>query len=211
LIYKKATFYNPTGICHVTEKPFTIATLGSKEGEVCVWNPENNKYTSIIAHDSSITVVKLSNHKKQMIATASLNSTNIHVYCADTGDKLSEYRRGVNIVSKTSIYDIAFSHNNLLACCSSNGTIHIFDIKDTIDKNSKDISNEISVLSFAKDYLPKYFSSQWAKYKNYIGTKCKMICQFDKDNSLHIAAYDGQYYRVSGKSYNLIRGNKLCV
>ena len=69
--------------------------------------------------------------------------------------------------------------------------------------------NKKSLLYMAKDYLPSYFSSEWSCYNESIGSKCKMICNFDSNNILHVATYDGHYYRLSGDDFSVIRRSEL--
>ncbi len=51
-------------------------------------------------------------------------------------------------------------------------------------------------LSFMKDLLPKYFSSEWSFAYCYVPSDVKFICTFGQEkNSIVVVAYDGNYYK----------------
>ena len=153
-LFTKETFKNETGLCDVRESKFVIATLGLNKGEIAIWHPNLKKYKSIVAHAGKIAALVL-NDDGSLVATASENGTNIHVYDTKSCKQLYKLRRGTDILSSTIIYDMCFGKNSkLLACCSSRGTIHVFDIsgkdsaknkvkeKETNTKKDAEISKE---------------------------------------------------------------------
>lgn len=193
-------------IANTETKKLRIGTLGVKKGDIVIWEPETNILNSIeiTAHAGEITNIKLS-PKGTLVATTSENGTNIHVYESITGKQICKLRRGTNIIKETKIYDICISEDDkYLACCSTNGTIHIFDLEKNNEKNV----NKKSLLSG----LGGYFDSSWSFMQHNLGTQSKMICEFGKeDNTLHIITYEGDYYKVFGEKYEILIGKKMCV
>jgi len=85
----------------------------------------------IPAHFSELSALDV-NPSGTLIASASRKGTLIRIFSADGGNWLQELRRGT---SEATIYDLIFHpEKNILACNSSQGTIHLFDIKESISK-----------------------------------------------------------------------------
>lgn len=206
LIDTKITYSNEKGLCAINMKLNTIATLGTKKGEISIWKPENDTYKTIQAHNTNIEAITISNDGN-LVATASEKGTLIRVFDTRKCELKHEFRRGA---MGTNIYDICFNHScTLLACTSANSTIHIFDICDNPD-NTK---NTTSYLSSIKGFLPKYFSSQWGFRQINIDDGSKSVCIFDENNDLHIATYNGKYYKIIGKNndFNTIVDGELHI
>jgi len=199
LDYAKSTFLNKDGLCTITKNATDqkILTLGPQLGEVAIWDTKNNKnYKIIKAHNSNITAIAI-NPDGTRIATGSETGTLIKVFDI-SGTELHTFRRGS---TTTKIYSLAFNSNSThLACCSGNGTIHIFDL----NSDPVETKNIKSMLYSYKNILPEYFSSEWSCRKHYISSKEKMICEFDDGNILHVVTLDGKYYRIFGDDYGSI-------
>ena len=179
-----------------------IVSVGSRKGEVSLWNIKHDAYKTIQAHSNSIEALAISRDGLK-IATASESGTLINVYDTESCEKLFGFRRGT---SSAKIYDIAFSWDcNYLACCSGNGTVHIFELY----KKEGDTINTKSFLSGWKGYLPEYFGSFWSFKQHYLGTTSKMICDFDEKGILHVATFDGKYYKITGENYGDIKSDDL--
>lgn len=197
----KDTYCNENGICkYINDNDndnLVIAMLGSKKGEIAIWNIKSinsnkEKYKTIQAHENNISAIAL-NSDGTLVATASESGTNIHVYSTESGKQQYKFRRGTN---GATIYDLAFDRNSkYLVCCSNTGTVHIFDLYKSINETK----NEFSSLSFMKSYV-NYFDSQWSFKKISIGDKTKMICAFDNNSDIHIATWSGNYYRIPYKN-----------
>jgi hypothetical protein len=72
------------------------------------------------------------NAEGTLIATASIKGTIIKVFSAEEGELLQELRRGAG---KAFIASIVFHPTmNLIACTSNRTSIHIFEIKKSIEK-----------------------------------------------------------------------------
>lgn len=202
LLDTKITYANEKGLCVINMDLNVIATLGTKKGEIAIWKPNNDLYKTIEAHCTNIEAIAISANGK-LVASASETGTLIRIFDTETGILNYEFRRGSN---SANINDICFNHNStLLACSSGNGTIHIFDIYN--DPNVT--KNTMSFLSGLKSYLPKYFSSQWGFKQININNFEKSICVFDENNDLHVACFDGNYYKIEGKNNeftNMIQG-----
>jgi WD40 repeat protein len=109
-----------------------------------------------------------------------------------------ELRRGSQ---SATIYDICFNQDStLLVAYSSNGTVHIFELYSDIN-NTK---NTRSILSGFKDYLPKWVDSQWGFKQINTNNTTKAVCVFDENNDVHIATYDGSYYRINGRNKEFV-------
>lgn len=199
--YELDTFTNNNGVCTIIDKPeLTIACLGKNKGDITIWKPYTKYQKTTRAHRGKVTVIALS-IDGQMVASASENGTILNIYNTNNMELIHELRRGTSVTSPAQIYDIAFNQSlDKIVCCSSNGTVHIFELT-----KKKDNPNTKSMLYFAKNWLPKYFSSEWSCKKLYTGTNSKMICGFDKKNVLHIACYDGNYYRIMGKDFSMMK------
>jgi WD40 repeat protein len=198
----KETYTNKLGLCEIstkydkstdTDKLKKIVTLGHKKGEVSVWDVESDEYKIIKAHDNELAALAL-NHDGSLIATTSEVGTNVHVYETATSKLLYKFRRGT---TSANVYDLCFDkRSDRLACCSRNGTVHIFNLNNS--ENLDDTKNITSMLSSFKEYLPEYFSSQWSSQKAYLDDTSKAITSFDSLGVLHIVTYNGNYYRISG-------------
>ncbi len=205
LTSSRSTYSNDNGICALTvnNNKATIVTLGMKKGEVAVWKPHQDSCKCIQAHNSNIEAVAI-NKDGTYIATGSETGTVIRVFNTETTKQVYEFRRGTK---SAKIYSLAFNKDsNILACCSNNGTIHIFELYKDVNSTK----NTLSYLSGLKDYL-SYFGSQWGFKQVYIDSTAKMLCCFDENNVLHIAVTDGKYYRISGPNFDVVKESKLHI
>lgn len=178
-VHKKVieTAYNPNGIFAIDNNEHIIYP-GDDIGYINVYSFEEDcVIKKIKAHDSAINQIYYSNNR---IATASDKGTIIRIFDMDNGDKVKEYRRGVDMAN---IYNIDFN-NRYMATTSSKGTIHVFDTKNT---------NNSSNLSYLSSVLPEYFGSEWSKLKVYTYKDCKHICCVS-DYRIVVICYDGTMY-----------------
>lgn len=190
VIDTKLTFYNQNGLCVINPALNTIITLGTKKGDIAIWDYISDNYRTIEAHQTNIVALAISNDGLS-VATASDNGTLIRVY--DTKSKMLrfELRRGTQT---STIYDLAFNNlSNVLACSSDHGTIHFFDLSVN-DKNIK------SMFASYGSYLSTYFDSRWSYKQVLIGNNTRAICSFDDNGNLHVVTYDGSYYKIGEDS-----------
>ncbi len=203
LINTKTTYCNDKGLCvmnYHSDKP-VIVTLGNNKGEIAIWTTKSDEYKTIKAHEHNIDALAI-NNQGTLVATASENGTLIKVFNVETEAKVYEFRRGS---LTTKIYDMCFNNDSkLLACCSANGTVHIFELNNDPEK-SKNIK---SFLSGMGDYVT-YFNSQWSFEQISLTSSERMICGFDENGVLHVSTYDGKYYRISGDEYNNVKESAL--
>ena len=202
----RQTFNNEKGLCVVDKNFDTVATLGNKKGEIAIWTLSNDKYHTIDAHSSNIEAICISKDGR-LVATASETGTLLRVFNTDNGSLEYEFRRGSQ---SASIFDICFNHDaSLLACCSSNGTVHIFEMNTDFGRTK----NTQSMLSGFRNYLPKYFSSQWGFKQINIPNLTRSICAFDENNDLHIVSFDSSYHRIKGNNskFETVMEGKLYV
>ena len=112
--------------------------------------------------------------------------TLIRVWETETGEMVKEFRRGAD---KAEIHCIAFNAASTALCVSSDkGTVHIFSLPSRLSASTQNSGggagarntvinqtlagansgsgsaekNKSSSLSFMKDVLPSYFSSEWS-------------------------------------------------
>eukprot|EP01111_Echinosteliopsis_oligospora_P010261 TRINITY_DN3161_c0_g1_i2.p1 TRINITY_DN3161_c0_g1~~TRINITY_DN3161_c0_g1_i2.p1 ORF type:complete len:317 (+),score=52.18 TRINITY_DN3161_c0_g1_i2:90-1040(+) len=155
------TASNPRGLCSLCPSNNVLAVPGIKAGSVHIENYDLHTTTIINAHTSGLSQLAL-NRDGNQLATTSEKGTLIRIFSCEDGTRLKELRRGAD---KADIYSLAFNADSTALCLSSDkGTIHIFGLTNAqrqqqVDKNTV---NKQSSLSFMKDILPSYFSSEWS-------------------------------------------------
>jgi WD40 repeat protein len=170
-----------------------LATLSSNNmpGEILIYDTQHKQSIIIPAHNNKISALEL-NYKGDMVASASECGTLIRVFNSKTGELMFELRRGTTV---SEIYSMSFSKDSeMLACTSSNGAVHIFQLCN--ERDSSVNKNTLSNLNQFSSFLPQYFSSQWSFKQIKIDTTDKLICAFDDNDILHIASYDGRYFKA---------------
>lgn len=172
----------------------------------------------IAAHSGKLSCLSL-NQDGSRCATTSDKGTLIRVFNTLTGTLLHELRRGVD---RAEIYSIAFNNESTRLCVSSDkGTIHIFNLDPSVvthmdhkprgptygevvtypiesPKNYglTNTGNRGSALSFMKDLLPKYFSSEWSFANAKIATESRCLVAFgEQKNSIIAICADGSCYK----------------
>jgi WD40 repeat protein len=217
------TFDNPNGLCIFRKRGgnYYIATLGEAKGEVKIIEKSSSESLNfntvstktIQAHVSGIEDIAI-NSTCTLMATASENGTLIRIFDISEAEpfKKFEFRRGS---SAANIYSLVFNKNStLLACGSSNGTIHLFDLNE----NKSESKNITSYLSPFSSLIPSIFGSDWMEskwaYRTHpceVAPKTKMVCKFDDVyDMLHVITADGGYYYISGTDYNT-RSEKIPI
>lgn len=92
---------------------------------------EKSIQSEIVAHESEVAFIAV-NPEGTLICTASIKGTKLKVFSADSGETLQVLRRGT---SKAQINSIVFHPSlNMIACCSSKASIHIFSTKISVEK-----------------------------------------------------------------------------
>lgn len=85
----------------------------------------------IQAHESEVGALAV-NSEGTLIATASIRGTIIRIFSGEEGVLLQELRRGS---SKAFITSINFHPQiNMIACTSNRSSIHLFEIKKSVEK-----------------------------------------------------------------------------
>lgn len=138
LIEQVETFPNPLGLVALSqaEKPASkIICLPSLEkGHLKVLNFVVDKSIDlqIMAHDNTEIGAIAVNNDGTLIASASIRGHIIKIYSTDGGDLVQELKRGN---SKADISGLVFHPTqHIIACTSSNKSIHLFEISKAIDK-----------------------------------------------------------------------------
>lgn len=199
---------NPNGLfgLNLDPKLTIVSYLSNTVGEISVKDYGKIKNvdkiksttTTISAHQSEITNMSL-NNKGDLLASCSEKGTIIRLFSTETGNLLKELRRGNSLAE---IYSINFDSNSkFLICSSSQGTVHIFNVKDsnTGIKNQKSFLSSIgSYLSIKNDYL----KNEWSFAQYHINYKGKNIVDFiSEDNDFAVLTENGIYHRACFDSY----------
>ena len=166
----------------------------------------------VAAHSGRLSCISL-NGDGSLCATTSDKGTLVRVFNTVSGTLLHELRRGVD---RAEIYSIAFNSDSTRLCVSSDkGTIHIFNLDPSVVThkdhkprgptygevmNYQDQSpteygltttgNRGSALSFMKDLLPKYFSSEWSFAHAKIATESRCLVAFGEQKNSIIGELD---------------------
>lgn len=137
LIEQVETAPNPLGLCSIStaEKPIskTVVFPHVEKGSLRVLNYVVDKSIENIvpAHENEAGAIAV-NAAGTLIASASVKGTIIRVFSAEGGELLQELRRGS---AKATITDLVFHPTlNLIACTSVRSSIHLFEIKKSIEK-----------------------------------------------------------------------------
>lgn len=203
LINSKDTYDNDDGLCVFNNN--IIVTLGLKVGEIAIWDIDKDEYYTIQAHKKDISAIAI-NKMGTIIASSSKTGTNIHIYDVNTRVKINEFKRGT---LGANIHSICFNNKSTrLACCGNTNTLHIFDLNNDME-TTKNVGSKFKSI-IPKMIRPKYLDSQWSFIKVKINNKGnKTICGFDEFDNLHVATYNGIYYKISGINYNIIKSCSL--
>eukprot|EP00158_Paraphelidium_tribonemae_P009090 Partr_v1_DN28767_c0_g1_i1_m63248 putative WD repeat domain phosphoinositide-interacting protein len=143
----------------------------------------------IPAHNSQIACLAL-NKRGSLLATASNTGTLVRIFDTSTGGLCHELRRGTD---QAEIWSISFNHDSSMVCLGSDkGTCHIFNLSAVASASQnaqRVIVNRQSSLSFIKDMLPKYFSSEWSFAHCRVPSEARFLCAFGADQDNVIGTY----------------------
>lgn len=191
------TFDNNTGVCALTTgAELVVAVPGNVLGTVIVNNKTTGVEHIVPAHTNKISAIALSADGKRM-ATTSTRGTLIRVWDTDTGEKVKEFRRGLDVVEITSLeFDVTGTR---LIVCSSKGTLHIFSL---IEDNKK------SNLEYISGYLPSYFSSEWSSVSFEVPPHSKCTFSTDDISTVYVITPDDLFLIYK---YNTEEGTGECI
>jgi WD40 repeat protein len=218
LVNEIETGSNPKGLCALS--PYSnnnvLVCPGQQTGVVTLmlYDQKINK-RAISAHETAVTCLALS-FDGTRLATASEKGTLVRIFDTATGNTLQEVRRGAD---RAEIYSIAFNKDcSWLAVSSDKGTVHIFNIgpkcgrsSDSKSSSSSDASsnpsqavqevkrapaNPRSSLSFFKNMLPKYFSSEWSFAQFRVPDVRTVVAFGPEKNSVIVVAADGTFFKT---------------
>lgn len=190
------TFTNPCGLCSAKcyENTLFIATLGRIMGEIiiCTLKKKSNLY--IQAHNNNIANIVLDD-KCELVSTTSESGTLINVFDIPSCTKIYQFRRGI---FGAVIHDITFDGTRrYLACCSNNGTCHVFYLYDKCDEKV-DNKNTTSNFNMLGSIVP-VCNSEWAYKLFKINSGVKSHCYFEEINNktcIHVVGNDMMYYFI---------------
>lgn len=205
LLHQIETVMNEKGLCEVSHGVGSIVLVcpGLQKGQVRIEHYASKRTKFVMAHDSRIAVMSLTNDGR-LLATASSKGTLVRVFNTLDGSLLQEVRRGAD---RAEIYSVAFSSTaQWLAVSSDKGTVHVFNLK--VDSGSMNIdrvrgssepsspTSSASHLSFIKGVLPKYFSSEWSVAQFRLQEGLQHFVAFGhQKNTVVILGMDGSFYR----------------
>lgn len=159
---------NPDGIVSFStaEESCVLAIPDEVVGHVKIIHFSKDKHiVQIKCQNSALSCLKLSKDGK-LLATTSSKGTLVRIWDTWTGEQLNELRRGAD---QAVISDISFDpDNNVVACASDKGTIHLFNMNQEGNKKSS-----LSALSG----VVSYFGSKWSASQMKIGdtySKCAL-------------------------------------
>ncbi|KAG8363836.1 hypothetical protein BUALT_Bualt19G0063600 [Buddleja alternifolia] len=225
LLHQIETEANPKGLCEISQSGgLVLVCLGLQKGQVRVEHYALSRSKLIMAHDSSVACVALTNDGRLM-ATTSCKGTLIRLFNTLDCSLLRELRRGSE---RAEIYSLSFcSTSQWLAVSGDKGTVHVFSLKIDSEclgnstgslaagKNNQTPAPP-SRLSFIKGALPKYFSSEWSMAQFRVQEGLKHIVAFGhQKNTIIIICSDGRFYRcqfdpvIGGKMTQLEHHNFL--
>uniref|UniRef100_A0A6N2L983 Autophagy-related protein 18a n=1 Tax=Salix viminalis TaxID=40686 RepID=A0A6N2L983_SALVM len=228
LLNQVETVSNPTGLCEISHNssPMVLVCLGLQKGQIRVENFGSKKSKFVMAHDSRIVCMSLTQDGRRL-ATASSKGTLIRVFNSLDGTLLQEVRRGAD---RADIYSLAFSSDaQFLAVSSDKGTVHIFSLQvdsgslaslsnDRCYNPSEQSHSRLSSLSIFKGVLPKYFSSEWSVARFRLPEGLQYFVGFGhQKNTVIIIGMDGSFYRcefdpvIGGEMIQLEYNNFLNV
>ena len=191
------TYENKTGIIGIAfESNLNIICYPSALGEVTIKNydiKKDDKYeTKIIkAHQSEIVSLTL-NNDGSLLASASEKGTIIRIYQTKDGALIQELRRGTK---GSEIFSLVFSYNSkYLACSSSQGTIHIFCVKN----EQNEVQNQKSMFGAIVGFLgfnSEYLNSEWSFAQYHLNLKSRSVISFNSIDvkNIIVLTYDGEY------------------
>ncbi|KAI7863648.1 WD40-repeat-containing domain protein [Spinellus fusiger] len=211
LLHMMETADNEKGLAAVSSSQYhaILVVPGQQRGHLQIIDlqQEGPPQTAslIAAHSGKLSCLAL-NHDGSKCATASDKGTLIRVFNTATATLLNELRRGMD---RAEIFSIAFNHDSTRLCVSSDkGTIHVFNLDPSVVTMSDHkprgptygqvvvhpsqspsqfglthSGNRGSSLSFMKELLPKYFSSEWSFAHARIVTESRCIVAFGEEKN----------------------------
>eukprot|EP01017_Pseudomicrothorax_dubius_P045964 TRINITY_DN8033_c0_g3_i1.p1 TRINITY_DN8033_c0_g3~~TRINITY_DN8033_c0_g3_i1.p1 ORF type:complete len:348 (+),score=78.47 TRINITY_DN8033_c0_g3_i1:58-1101(+) len=197
LIDNQETDVNTLGLLAINTEgsQSIVAYLDKTPGSVVIKNYDTGKSLTINAHQSKLRCLELSADGTRL-ATASEKGTLVRVYNAETGELLSELRRGSEYAM---IYALAFDpENKWLAVTSDSGTLHIFSTKGTSAQAMEEsgVRNAKSKFLFMK-FISNYFDSQWSFAQYRMSDVSFSRASFAPDGtSLIVITADGNYFHL---------------
>jgi len=203
LLHQIETYTNNKGLCALSSgNNIVLAVPGQKVGTVHVELYDSKQTQVIQAHNNGLTQIVL-NLDGTRLATSSDKGTLIRIFDTKNGDQLKEFRRGAD---KAEIFSLAFNSTSDWICVSSDkGTVHVYGLSNQVNKGDDDAQAEerkkeeqktkTSSLSFMKDILPSYFSSEWSFAQFHLpDTQC-LVSFGAEPNSIIAVCADGSWYK----------------
>lgn len=192
------TISNPSGLAALSPNANStvLACPGLHKGHVRLELFDLKKTNFLAAHETPLSCMAL-NLEGTRLATASEKGTIVRLWDTHSGQLLQELRRGAD---KAEIYCINFNYDSKYVCCSSDkGTVHIFSLGEAEAASRAVVdrpTNSRSSLSFMKDLLPKYFSSEWS-FAQFKTPEVRTYCAFGaaERNSLIVVSQDGTFQK----------------
>lgn len=180
------TIHNPTGISAMStgDTERIIAVLSAKPGMVVVKNIRTNESIEINAHNNPINAMALNNNGT-LLATVSCRGTLIRLWDPIKGILLKELRRGLEVVTITSL---RFNKDSTqLLASSTKGTVHIYSLDADVNKKS--------MLEPLSGWLPTYFSGEWSAVSFQVPVNS--ICSFGvTSNTIFVLCRDtARFYK----------------
>lgn len=111
LLHEILTESNPKGLCEISKSGFMVlASLGLRKGQVSVNHFARRRENFIMAHDSSIACLSLTNDGK-ILATASVKGTLIRVFNSLDGSLLHEVNLCLRLRLRLRVYCLTLKYD----------------------------------------------------------------------------------------------------
>eukprot|EP00767_Chilomastix_cuspidata_P003214 gnl/Chilomastix_cuspidata/3329.p1 GENE.gnl/Chilomastix_cuspidata/3329~~gnl/Chilomastix_cuspidata/3329.p1 ORF type:complete len:338 (+),score=126.84 gnl/Chilomastix_cuspidata/3329:33-1016(+) len=185
------TTANPRGLIAVSQLSlnFVMAAPGDTPGQVRVERVHERQTLKLDAHDRPLTALALSANGA-LLATACERGTVVHVYDAETGALLHEFKRGSR---PADVASLAFNADaSLLALSSDKSTVHLFALTN--------VPREAPVT------LPGFRASSRSLVQHKIPDARSLISFCTSPNVLYVVGQRGRCYKLR---FNLASGR--CV
>lgn len=142
------TALNPHGVAALWDGLLAVPAVAEGRVQLIDLRHDDCRVVSLLrAHKSSIRALAMNG---QFLATASVTGTLLRVFSLETRTAVHEFRRGLD---KATIYSLAFSPSDQLACLSDKKTLHVYDLHSDVNRR-----HALQGLPLG----PKYLKSQWS-------------------------------------------------
>ncbi|EDV27751.1 uncharacterized protein TRIADDRAFT_20961 [Trichoplax adhaerens] len=224
----KDTPKNNNGLCALSpnsDNSYLAYPGSSQSGEIQIFDTLNLRAVTMISAHQSPCVAFAFNASGTKLGSASEKGTVIRVYSVPDGQRLFVFRRGVKRC--VSINSLAFSHDSMLLCASSNTeTVHIFKLEEQEEATQEEPAGWMGyfgrALMSSTNYLPSQVADVFTQGRSFATVRLpnpglRNICALaiiSKTLRLLVACADGYLYvydvpsNEQGGNCNLVKQHR---